>query len=398
MDRDIIIIGGGLLGLATAYHLSNGTRRRILVLEKEDSIAQHQSGHNSGVIHSGVYYKPGSLKGTLCFKGYKMLLDFCVQHDVPFNICGKVIVATNEREMGGLYKILANGNENGLEGLKLVGRDELHDYEPHVAGLGGIFVPQTGIINFRQVAGKYAEVYLQQGGEIAFREEVISIAANHATSTVITKKGTYTAKLIINCAGLHSDKLAALTHPRLNLRIIPFRGEYFKLKPEKEYLVRNLIYPVPDPSFPFLGVHFTRQIAGGVEAGPNAVLAMKREGYRKGSFNYREFMDTLSWPGFRKVAMRHFGTGLGEMYRSFSKSAFTRALQRLVPEIQSSDLCEGGAGVRAQACERSGKLIDDFVILEHPGIVNVCNAPSPAATSSLAIGETIAGMAEKQLR
>lgn len=391
---DITIIGGGIVGLATALQIQSANPKlKILILEKESSLARHQTGNNSGVIHSGLYYKPGSLKATNCIKGYNMLLDFCRTNEIPFDLCGKIVVATEQQELPLLENLYTRGQQNGLTNLKKLTAEELKEYEPHVAGLAGIFVPQTGIVDYTVVANKYGEVFQKNGGTIHLNEKVLDIQHTNTHSVVITQTTSYTSKLVINCAGLYSDKVARMTVPNLNVKIIPFRGEYFKLKKEKEYLVKNLIYPVPDPNFPFLGVHFTRMAKGGVEAGPNAVLAFSREGYKKSNINVSELAESLAWPGFQKVAAKYWRTGMGEMYRSFSKAAFTKALQKLLPEIQESDLVEGGAGVRAQACDRNGGLVDDFLILEDTGVINVCNAPSPAATSSLAIGETISRLA-----
>jgi L-2-hydroxyglutarate oxidase len=325
-----------------------------------------------------------------------MLIDFCKKYKVLFNLCGKVIVATDERELPFLNTIMERGLQNGLQNLKKLTQAELKEYEPHVAGIAGIHVPQTGIVDYRVVAEKYAEVFQKQGGEIKLGEKVIDVQLDNNKVIVVTQKTSYTAKLMVNCAGLYSDKIAALTRKDLNIKIIPFRGEYYKLKKEKEYLVKTLIYPVPDPNFPFLGVHFTTMVGGGVECGPNAVLAFKREGYKKSDIDLAELGESLVWPGFRKVASKYWRTGMGEMYRSFSKTAFTKALQKLMPEIQEDDLIEGGAGVRAQACDRDGGLVDDFMILEDKLVINVCNAPSPAATSSLSIGETVANLAMKR--
>lgn len=389
---DVVIIGGGIVGLATALQLKQQRPAlTVVLLEKEFAVAQHQTGHNSGVIHSGLYYKPGSLKATNCIQGYQMLLDFCDAEAIPYDLCGKIVVATKQEEIPQLETLYQRGLQNGLTGLKKLSVAEMREIEPHVNGVAGMFVPQTGIIDYKQVADKYAEKFKVLGGEIKLGERVEQVTTGTSLSIVVTDKNRYETKLVINCAGLYSDKIAQLTQQEpIDVRIVPFRGEYFKLKPQKEYLVRNLIYPVPDPNFPFLGVHFTRMVHGGVEAGPNAVLAFQREGYKKSDINLKELAQTLAWPGFQKVAAKYWETGLGEMYRSFSKSAFTKALQALIPEIQEADLESGGAGVRAQACDRTGGLLDDFAIVETDKAINVLNAPSPAATSSLAIGQTVA--------
>ena len=394
---DILIIGGGIVGLATALKLKQANPHLTLILlEKESELAKHQTGNNSGVIHSGLYYKPGSLKATNCIKGYHLLLDFCKENEIPFELCGKVVVATSEDELPLLDNLFIRGQQNGLANLRKLSQGELKEIEPHVNGMKGIFVPQTGIVDYKLVALKYGELLAKLGAEIKLDEKVVSIKSDGSRSTIVTEKSSYQAKLVINCAGLYSDKVTSMTREKVNYKIIPFRGEYFKLRKEKEYLVKNLIYPVPDPNFPFLGVHFTRMAKGGVEAGPNAVLAFSREGYKKSDINLAELAETIAWPGFQKVAAKYWKTGFGEMYRSFSKAAFTKALQKLLPEIKEEDLVEGGAGVRAQACDRDGGLVDDFLILEEANVINVCNAPSPAATSSLAIGETVAALALKR--
>ncbi|HEY3405555.1 MAG TPA: L-2-hydroxyglutarate oxidase [Ohtaekwangia sp.] len=398
MQFDVIIVGGGAVGLATALQILNqNPKAKIVVLEKEKVVANHQTGNNSNVIHSGIYYKPGSLKATNCIHGYNLLLEFCRQYKVPHNICGKIIVATDDKEVPLLKNIFDRGQQNGLSHLKMLKAEELKEYEPYVAGVAGIHVPQTGIVDYRVVAEKFAEVIRQKGGQIVLGEKVTDIRFNNTQVDVVTTNQTYTGKLVVNCAGLYSDKIARLTASNVDVKIIPFRGEYYKLKKEKEYLVKTLIYPVPDPNFPFLGVHFTTMVGGGVECGPNAVLAFKREGYKKSDINLSELGETLAWPGFRKIVSKYWRTGIGEMYRSYSKAAFTKALQKLMPEIREEDLIEGGAGVRAQACDRTGGLLDDFMILEEKQAINVCNAPSPAATSALSIGETIATLALKRL-
>ncbi|MEO5599544.1 MAG: L-2-hydroxyglutarate oxidase [Cyclobacteriaceae bacterium] len=398
MQHDVIIVGGGIVGLATAYKLLlSNPLLKLLVIEKEKEVAQHQTGNNSGVIHSGLYYKPGSLKAINCIHGYQLLIDFCREQEVPFDLCGKVVVATEEKELPLLHNLFTRGEQNGLRGFVMLKAEQLREIEPHVNGIAGFFVPQTGIVDYKIVAEKYAALIRKSGGEIKLAEKVLKVLSEPDNILVETDVTTYRSRILINCAGLYSDKVAMLTSPDINVRIIPFRGEYFKLKKEKEYLVKNLIYPVPDPNFPFLGVHFTRMMKGGVEAGPNAVLAFSREGYRKSDINFQELIETLTWPGFQKVAAKYWRTGFGEMYRSFSKGAFTKALQKLIPEIKEADLVEGGAGVRAQACDRTGGLVDDFMIYEEKKVINVCNAPSPAATSSLSIGESVAAIALKKL-
>ena len=389
--KDVIIIGGGIVGLATAWQIKQASQdTQITILEKESSFAQHQTGNNSGVIHSGLYYKPGSLKATNCIQGYNYLLSFCREHDVQFDLCGKIVVATSKEEIPYLDTLQERGAKNGLSGLKSIDCDELKEYEPHVAGVKGIFVPQTGIIDYKKVCKKLVDLLIESGVDINFDHRVTNIQASANNQVVETQHDAFESKLVVNCAGLYSDKIARLTPSKPDLKIVPFRGEYYKLKSSSEHLVKNLIYPVPDPNFPFLGVHFTRMMEGGVEAGPNAVLAFAREGYNMSTINFPEFIETLSWPGFQKVAKKYWKTGLGEMYRSISKAAFVKALQKLIPEIQSSDLEVGGAGVRAQACDRTGGLLDDFQIFEDKNFVNVCNAPSPAATSSLSIGKEVA--------
>ncbi|GGH52151.1 hydroxyglutarate oxidase [Dyadobacter endophyticus] len=389
---DITIIGGGIVGLATALRIKEQKPAlKVLLLEKENEVAKHQTGHNSGVIHSGLYYKPGSLKATNCIRGYQMLIDFCEKEGVAYDLCGKIVVATTEEQRPLLRNLFERGNQNGLVENRMISEGEMKEIEPHVKGLEGIWVPYTGIIDYKTVCEKYAEKFRLLDGEVVFGEKVTNVKNRNSHSEVVTATGKiFETKLVVNCAGLYSDKVAQLTQPEnINVRIIPFRGEYYKIRPEKHYLVKNLIYPVPDPNFPFLGVHFTRMIEGGIEAGPNAVFAFKREGYGKLDIDVTEMLESLSWPGFQKVAMKYWRTGLGEYYRSFSKAAFTKALQGLIPEIQSEDLIPGGSGVRAQACDYDGGLLDDFSIIENKTAINVCNAPSPAATSSLSIGQTV---------
>ena len=388
--HDIAIVGGGIVGLATALKIKQQKPQlNVVLLEKEAELAAHQTGHNSGVIHSGIYYKPGSLKALNCIEGYRQLLAFAEQENIPYELCGKVIVATEEAELPILQNIYDRGLANGLEGLEMIGPEQLREIEPHVAGLKGIRVPQTGIIYYPAAARAYGRLFQEKGGEIRLNTKVTGVQEKSGHSVIETTQGPVEATLVVNCAGLYSDKVARYTEEKLGLKIVPFRGEYYELKEDRKHLVKHLIYPVPDPNFPFLGVHFTRMIGGGVEAGPNAVLAYAREGYTKRDVNLKEFAETLAWPGFQKVAGKYWKTGMGELYRSYSKAAFTKALQKLIPEIREEDLQPGGAGVRAQACDRKGGLLDDFLILENEHAVNVCNAPSPAATSSLAIGDTV---------
>ena len=346
---DITIIGGGIVGLATALRIKEQRPSlKVLLLEKERGVAKHQTGHNSGVIHSGLYYKPGSLKATNCIRGYQMLLDFCNREGVPYDLCGKVVVATNESQKPLLKNLYDRGMQNGLLQNRMITAAEIREIEPHVRGIQGIWVPYTGIINYTAVSEKYAECLQKLDGEIRFGEKVTEIKNRNTHSEVVSATGqVFETRLVVNCAGLYSDKVAQLTQPEnIKVRIIPFRGEYYEIRPEKHHLVKNLIYPVPDPNFPFLGVHFTRMIEGGVEAGPNAVFAFKREGYKKTDVNFPELFEALAWPGFRKVATKYWKTGMGEYYRSFSKGAFTKALQELIPEIQREDLVPGGHSLR----------------------------------------------------
>lgn len=387
----MLIIGAGIVGLATAWQLAQRRPHlRLAVLDKEDKVAAHQSSRNSGVIHSGIYYRPGSLRALNCLKGYAMLLDFCRDHGLPFDICGKLIVAVEPGELPQLDQIYQRGMANGLQGLRKITPDEVREIEPHVQAVEAVLVPQAGIVNYDQVAQKYAELIRQAGGDIITGICVEEIQHQENSIRVAGSNWEGEAGVVVACAGLYSDRLAQLSGEHPALQILPFRGEFYRLKPEREQLVRNLIYPVPNPNFPFLGVHFTRMIGGGIEAGPNAVLAFRREGYSRWDIQAGELWETLCFPGFRRMAARHWRYGLAELQRSFSKKHFVRALQRLVPEIRSSDVEPTRSGVRAMACMPDGNLLDDFLILEQPRMINVCNAPSPAATASLAIGETIA--------
>jgi len=396
LKYDIAIIGAGIVGLATALKIKEKSPdKKVLIIDKENDVAAHQTGHNSGVIHSGLYYKPGSLKATNCITGYKMLVDFCEKNEVPYDICGKVVVATSKEEIPVLNGLFTRGIANGLDGLKMLDKDEIKEYEPHVAGLEGFWVPQTGIVDYSVVSQKMKTLLKQTDTIFALGSKVTNIKITSTEVNIIAGGEEYQSAQLINCAGLHSDKIAEMTGDNPGIKIIPFRGEYYTLKPEKEYLVKNLVYPVPDVELPFLGVHFTRMQRGGVEAGPNAVLAYKREGYKKTDISLPELFETLAWPGFQKVIKSFWKMGMGEFYRSYSKSAFTKALQKLIPEIVADDLVKGASGVRAQACDRDGGLLDDFLIHQTDRVINVLNAPSPAATSALSIGESVAALALK---
>ncbi|TWT62550.1 L-2-hydroxyglutarate oxidase [Rubinisphaera italica] len=386
---DVAIIGGGIVGLATAYRiLQKRPQTRLLLLEKEGKLAAHQTGHNSGVIHSGIYYKPGSLRAKNCRAGKQQLEEFCTKHSIPFDRCGKVIIATQESELPGLQSIFERGQANGVT-CELISRERLGELEPQTAGIAAIHVPETGIVDYVKASEKLAEIIKEQGGSIRTQAELLKVEARSGQQVLTTKVGEFRTKQIVTCAGLQSDRIAKLCGWNPQAKIIPFRGEYYELCPRAEHLCRNLIYPVPDPNFPFLGVHFTRMIQGGVECGPNAVLAFAREGYAKTNFNVLDMWDALSFPGFRKLGLKHWSAGLGEMYRSLSKPAFVAALQRLVPDIKSSDLIAAPAGIRAQAVTPDGQLVDDFLIEEDHYAIHVLNAPSPAATSALNIGVTI---------
>lgn len=399
MQKDVVIIGAGIVGLATAYQLLKQKPGLSLnIIEKEKDIALHQTGNNSGVIHSGIYYKPGSLRAQNCLRGYRYLLNFCEEHGIQYEVCGKIIVATQAHQLPSLDVIMQRGIENGMQGLRFMNLEETREIEPHVMGIKAIWVPQAGIVDFPGVAKELKRQIEEMGGEFCFNQEVKKIESGGANLEIITDKESFQAKLGINCAGLYSDHVAKHTHTeKLGMKILPFRGEYYKIKPEREYLVNNLIYPAPDPNFPWLGVHFTRMIKGGIEAGPNAVLALAREGYKKLDVNAAELIETIAYKGFHKMALKFWRQGLDEYYRSFSKKAFTKALQNLLPELTEDDLVEGGAGVRALACGDNGALLDDFVFFDDGNMINVCNAPSPAATSCLSIGQTISEMAQHKL-
>ena len=391
---DVIIIGGGIVGLATAYKLlEQKPELKLRILEKEKSIGLHQSGHNSGVIHSGIYYKPGSVKAKNCRRGVEELLLFCDKFNVQYDLCGKVIVAVNLEEVNRLDALYKRGLENGISNVRIVDSQELKDLEPHATGIKAIHVPSTGIINYTSVVDELAKQIIKRGGEIKTKATVKGFVRKAGECIVNTQMCDYPTELVINCAGLYSDKIAQLAGENSSISIIPFRGEYYGLRPESQYLVNSLIYPVPDPRFPFLGVHFTRRIDGSVEAGPNAVLATAREGYRRRDFSFQETWELLTNPGVWKIGRNYWKTGMGEYTRSLFKPLFVKALQHLVPAIQGSDLVPGGSGVRAQAMDETGKLLDDFCIVQSERFIHVLNAPSPAATASFAIGSTIADQA-----
>ena len=396
-QTDIAVIGAGIVGLATALRLTAVLpNTRVLILEKEAEIATHQTGHNSGVIHSGVYYRPGSLKARLCVSGAASMIAFCREHDIAHEICGKVIVATTGNEMSGLRELHRRSAENGVPGIRLIGKEELRELEPHATGVAALHVPGTGIADYSAVARKYAEIVRLRGTKIVTNAEVERISSCQSVFNLETRAGVVRAKFLINCAGLHSDRIAQMTGAAHQLKIVPFRGEYYELASNRRNLVRALIYPIPDPRFPFLGVHFTRRVTGEIEAGPNAVLALKREGYKKTDFNLFDSLATLTYPGFWIMARRYWRTGLHEMWRSASKAAFVRGLQKLVPEVRDSDLVPAGSGVRAQAVAPDGTLLDDFHFVQQGRALHVCNVPSPAATASLMIGKKVAQMATEQ--
>jgi len=393
---DVLIVGGGIVGLAVALEITRRfPRLRLVLLEKEDSVGRHQSSHNSGVIHSGVYYKPGSLKAKLCVEGSRAMIEFCRAHGLPHQVCGKVIVATHEGELPRLEELRRRGEANGLTGLRLIDANELHDIEPHARGLRALVVPSTGIADYAAVCEKYAELIRAQGGTILTSTAVTGLRAAASEVVVETDGSAFSTRYLINCAGLFSDRIARMTGADLDVMIVPFRGEYYDLVPQRSSLVRALIYPVPDPQFPFLGVHFTRRVNGTVDAGPNAVLAFRREGYRRGDFSLHDMASALAFPGFWRMAAKQWRSGLDEFRRSFSKAAFVRALQRLLPEVRQEDLAPGGSGVRAQALRRDGTLVDDFQFVPARQMLHVLNVPSPAATASLVIGRTIVRTAEE---
>ncbi len=395
---NVVIIGGGVVGLGVALEI---TRRfphmRLLLLEKEDRVARHQSGHNSGVIHSGVYYKPGSMKARLCVTGAAAMVEFCREHGVAHQVCGKVIVATHADELARLEELRKRGEANGLAGLRLIGPEELREIEPHATGMQALVVPSTGITDYAKVCEKYAELISSRGGTVLTSAAATGIRRLASEIIVETSRGAFSTTSLINCAGLFSDRISRMAGDEAGVMIIPFRGEYYDLVPERASLVRALIYPVPDPRFPFLGVHFTRRISGKVDAGPNAVLALAREGYRHSDISVRDLASSLAFPGFWRMARQHWRNGLDEFRRSLSKPAFVRALQRLLPEVGERDLVRGGSGVRAQALKPDGALVDDFLFVPSGKVLHVLNVPSPAATASLAIGKTIVDTAAASL-
>lgn len=393
---DIIVIGGGIIGTATALYLQNNSKLKILVIEAENELAAHQTGNNSGVIHSGLYYKPGSLKAKNCTEGRELLYEFCLEHSIKHERCGKVVLATNKVELKTLDELHSRGIANGLTGIQRLGPEEIREYEPFAKGVAGLFIPQTGIVDYKNVTKTYAKLFTESDGMIETNCKFLGMKKLNAELLLSTTKADFITKFIINCGGLYSDLIAKRCGVNPGLQIIPFRGEYYKLKKEKEYLVKNLIYPVPDPRFPFLGVHFTRMIGGGVEAGPNAVLAFKREGYSKKDFSLKDVTRMFAYNGFWNMAANYYQMGFEEFYRSYSRSAFVKALQKLIHDITEEDIEPGGSGVRAQALEPSGKFVDDFRLVESEKMLHVLNAPSPAATASISIGRKIADLVLKR--
>ncbi|HTX39656.1 MAG TPA: L-2-hydroxyglutarate oxidase [Bryobacteraceae bacterium] len=392
-SRRTLIIGGGIVGLATALRLGERfPSESITLVEKEGGLGRHQTGHNSGVLHCGLYYKPGSVKARLAVSGIRQMVAFCRENAIPHEVCGKLVVAANEAEVPRLRDLEQRGTANGLEGLRWLSPAEMREIEPHVGGVAALRVPQEGIVDYAAVCAAMAARLASRGAKVVTGARVERLRRTPAGWVAETPVGAFEADFIVNCAGLHSDRVAVLAGERREVRIVPFRGEYYQIRPERQQLVRNLIYPVPDPQFPFLGVHFTRLIHGGIEAGPNAVLAFAREGYRKRDINLRDLFDALSYGGLWRFLRRYPSMAWYELRRSFSRELFCRSLQRLVPEIQSSDLAQGGSGVRAQSISPAGEIIQDFQLIPRPDALHVLNAPSPGATASLAIGAEIAGM------
>ncbi|PYX27626.1 MAG: L-2-hydroxyglutarate oxidase [Acidobacteria bacterium] len=395
---DVVIVGGGAVGLAVALEITQRLPHlRLLLLEKEDHVARHQSGHNSGVIHSGVYYKPGSLKARLCAAGAAAMVEFCREHGIPHNVCGKVIVAATEAELPRLEELRQSGIANGLAGLRVISPGELREIEPHARGVRALVVPSTAITDFAVVCGKYADLIAAQGGTVLTSAAVTGLKRTATEVVAETQRGTFSTRFLINCAGLFSDRISRMAGDEPEVMIVPFRGEYYALVPDRAPLVRALIYPVPDPRFPFLGVHFTRRVSGKVDAGPNAVLAFRREGYRRTDVSLGDLASSLAFPGFWRMAARNWRSGCNEFRRSLSKRAFVKALQQLVPDIRGEDLVPGGSGVRAQAIKRDGSLVDDFHIVPSARMLHVLNVPSPAATASLMVGKAIVEIAARDV-
>jgi len=398
IDRqyDVVVVGGGIIGLATSMKLTQDfPNLKVAVLEKEKEVAQHQTGHNSGVIHAGIYYAPGSQKANFCSTGGKLLRDFCDEYGIAYDMCGKLIVATDDSEVPQLEELFKRGTENGAQGLRMVNQEEIKDIEPYSAGVKAILSPNTGIIDYFEVSQAYATRMRENGGDLLTNVEVISIENKDNLVYINTTSGTVAAKYVLNCAGLHADTVARMMGVDVGVKIVPFRGEYFSIIPEKEHMVKGLIYPVPDPSMPFLGVHFTRRINGSVEAGPNAVLAFAREGYKKTDVNLKDILGTLSYSGFWKMSAKYWKVGMHEQYRSLVKGVFVKSLQKLMPEITGDDLGDPGAGVRAQVIDSNGGLLQDFAIEASANAIHVLSAPSPGATSSLTISEYIVDLAQE---
>jgi (S)-2-hydroxyglutarate dehydrogenase len=392
-SADLLIIGGGIVGLATALNaVTRFPDIHVIVLEKETHVAAHQTGHNSGVIHSGIYYRTGSLKAKNCVAGAASMKRFCREQGIPFEQCGKLVLATSAEEVPRLEQLHQRGIANGVEGLRMLDRDEFREIEPHCDGLKALDVPSTGIVDYLVVAQRYAELIERSGGEIVCRAKVVGFRRDGEANMVESTAGAFRAAYVINCAGLYSDHIAKLAGAELDLQIIPFRGEYYEIRPERRHLVKNLVYPVPDPRFPFLGVHFTRRVNGSVEAGPNALLALRREGYSGTGPELSEATEMVLYNGFWRMARKYWRMGAAEQYRSLVKGAFTNALRKMIPELTEADLAPGGSGVRAQAVDRQGNLLDDFYFVHAPGMIHVCNVPSPAATASLEIGREVVDM------
>jgi len=397
-SKRVIIIGGGIVGLATACKLSRCCpSARVTVLEKENKVCAHQSGHNSGVLHAGLYYKPGSLKARLAVSGVREMVAFCDEHAVPHEICGKLVIAADESEVPRLRALHERGSQNGLEGLRLLNREQMREIEPHAGGVAGLHVPQEGIVDYAKVCEAMRTQIESKGGSVVLGAKVTALELKHGEWRIGTTAGHQAADFLINCAGLHCDRVSELAGEQREVRIVPFRGEYYQIKPERRHLVRNLIYPVPDPQFPFLGVHFTRLIHGGIEAGPNAVLAFAREGYRKTDVKLPDLWDALTFSGLWRFLAKHKRMSWEELRRSFSRRLFCASLQKLVPDIRAEDLSPGGAGVRAQAMSPDGNLVQDFCLLHRPRALHVLNAPSPAATASLAIGAEISNLVAREI-